>query len=150
MTQLIVSEEFHSPADRLWALLRDFGNLAAWWPPGSPIKIDRVEQEGRGVGMIRHIYYVGVPTPLSERLDDIDDDARTYRLSIVGSKMPGLVSYTAKGVVTELGADRCRLDYSADIEVAGDKESSVQKTLRFGFSQVIAGLKAATEGRAHG
>lgn len=109
MPQLIVSEGFQSPADRLWVLLRDFGNLAAWWPRGSPIKIDRVEQEGRGVGMIRHIYYVGVPTPLSERLDDIDD-----------------------------------------IEVAGDKERGVQKTLRFGFSQVIAGLKAATDGRAHG
>lgn len=145
MSQLIVNEEFNAPADRLWALLRDFGNLQAWWLPDSPIRIDRVVQEGQGVGMTRHIHYVGVPTPLSERLDFLDDDTRTYKLSIVGEKMPGLVSYSATGIVSEVGADRCRLDYTADIEATPDGEATVEKTLRFGFAQVIAGLRAAVE-----
>ena len=146
MPEMNVSEVFDAPADRLWALLRDFANLDAWWLPDSPIKIDRVEQEGEGAGMIRHIYYVGVPRPLSERLDFIDDDARTYRLSIVGEGVPGLLSYSATGVVTEMGPASCRLDYTADIEATAEKEAAVEQTLRFGFSQVIAGLRAATEG----
>jgi hypothetical protein len=144
MPQLNVSEVFNSPADTLWALLKDFGNLEAWWLKDSPIKIDRIVQEGQGVGMIRHIYYVGVPTPLSERLEFMDDDSRTYRLSIVGEGVPGLVSYRAKGVVTELGADGCRLDYTAEIQATAEKEAAVEQILSFGFSQVIAGLKEAT------
>ena len=145
MPQIIVSEEFNAPADRLWGLVRDFGNIESWWLKESPIKIDRVENEGQGAGMIRHIYYVGVPTPLSERLDFIDDDSRSYGLSIVGQGVPGLVSYSAKGVITELGPDTCRLDYRAEIEAAPEREAAVEKTLGFGFSQVIAGLKAATK-----
>jgi len=146
MSQLIVSETFNTSADRLWGLLKDFGNIESWWAKESPIKIDRVEKEGQGTGMIRHIYYVGVPTPLSERLDHIDNASRSYGLSIVGEGVPGLVSYSAKGVVTELGPDSCRLDYRAEIEASPEREAAVKKTLGFGFSQVIAGLKAATEG----
>lgn len=145
MPQIIVSEAFNSPADRLWSLVRDFGNIEPWWPKESPIKIDRVEQEGQGVGMIRHIYYVGVPTPLSERLEFLDDGTRTYGLSIVGKGVPGLVSYSARGVITETSANSCRLDYSAEIQANPEKEAAVEKTLRFGLSQVIAGLKAAVE-----
>jgi len=104
-----------------------------------------VEQEGQGVGMTRHIYYVGVPTPLSEHLEFLDDGTRTYGLSIVGKGVPGLVSYSAKGVITETATDSCRLDYRAEIEAAPDKLAAVEKTLRFGLSQVIAGLKAAVE-----
>lgn len=146
MPQLTVSEVFNTPADTLWGLVKDFGNLEAWWSKDSPIKIDRVVQEGQGVGMIRHIYYVGVPTPLSERLDFVDDDSKTYRLSIVGEGVPGLVSYSARGVITGMGNDSCRFDYTAGIQASAGKEAAVEKALRFGFSQVIAGLKAATEG----
>lgn len=145
MPQLNVSEAFNAPADRLWGLVRDFGNVEAWWLTDSPIKIDRVVQEGHGVGMTRHIYYVGVSTPLSERLDFLDDNARTYGLSIVGERMPGLLSYTARGVITETGVASCRLDYGAEIQTTPEKAAVVEKTLRFGLSQVIAGLRAATE-----
>jgi len=145
MSQITVSETFNTSADRLWGLLKDFGNIEAWWLKDSPIKLDRVVQEGQGVGMIRHIYYVGVPTPLSERLDFIDDNLKTYRLSIVGEGVPGLVSYSAKGVVSVAGPHSCILHYHAEIEATPEKEAAVEKALRFGLSQVIAGLKAATE-----
>jgi len=145
MPKLDVSEVFNVPADRLWKLVKDFGNVETWWLKDSPIRIDRVVQEGHGVGMTRHIYYVGVSTPLSERLDFLDDNARTYGLSIVGERMPGLISYTARGVITEIGTASCRLDYGAEIQTIPEKAASVEKTLRFGLSQVIAGLKAATE-----
>ena len=146
MPQLTVSEVFKTPADTLWGLVKDFGNLEAWWLKDNPIKIDRVVQEGQGVGMIRHIYYVGMPTPLSERLDYMDDGSRTYKLSIVGEGVPGLISYSAEGVITALGADSCRFDYTAGIQAIAEKEASVEQALRFGFTQVIAGLRRATEG----
>lgn len=146
MLQLTLSEEINAPADRLWSLVKDFGNIQSWWLKDSPIKIERVVQEGQGAGMIRHIYYLGVPTPLSERLDFVDDAAKTYRLSIVGEGIPGLVSYSATGVISEVGPDSCRLDYDAEIQATPEKAPRVEQTLRFGLLQVIAGLKAAAEG----
>ena len=146
MPQLTVSEVINAPADTVWRLVKDFGNIESWWLKNSPIKIDRVVQEGQGIGMIRHIYYVGVPAPLSERLEYLDDAARTYGLSIVGEGIPGLVSYSARGVITELDAGNCRLDYRAEIEAKPEKTAKVEQTLRFGLLQVIAGLKAAAEG----
>jgi len=64
----------------------------------------------------------------------------------VGEGLPGLVSYSARGVITPTGASSCRFDYTAGIQATAEKEESVEQVLRFGFSQVIAGLKAATEG----
>jgi len=145
MAEIKVNEVIHAPAEKIWGLIRDFGNVEAWWPKDSPIKIQKVVKEGQGAGMIRHIYYVGVPTPLSERLDYIDEGSKSYRLSIVGEGMPGLISYQASGVVTESGPDRCHLDYRAEVKAAPEKQAAVEKNLRFGLSQVIAGLKAASE-----
>ena len=144
MAHIEVDEVIDAPAEKIWGLIRDFGHIEAWWPKDSPIKIQKVVTEGRGAGMIRHIYYVGVPTPLSERLDFIDENSRSYGLSIVGEGMPGLISYQARGVVTESGPHSCRLDYRAEVKATPEKAIAVEKNLRFGLSQVIAGLKAAT------
>lgn len=146
MSHLNVSEVINAPAEKVWELIRDFGKIEAWWLKDSPIKIDRVEQEGTGVGMIRHIYYVGVPVPLSERLEYIDDASRTYGLSIVGEGVPGLISYSARGVVATLEANSCRLDYRADVQAKPERAAKVEQSLSFGLSQVIAGLKATVEG----
>lgn len=145
MPEIAVSEDIKAPADKLWALLENFGNLESWWLKESPIKIDHVEVEGQGVGMIRNIYYVNIVAPLSERLDYLDKESKTYKLSIVGEGLPGLISYNATGVVTSTGRDRCRFDYHAKILAIPENEVAVEKTLRFGCLQVVAGLKKAAE-----
>jgi hypothetical protein len=68
------------PARAVWGLLADFGSIQQWWPTEGPVRIDHVEVEGQGVGMIRHIYNEGIPSPVSERLDLLDHATRTIVL----------------------------------------------------------------------
>jgi uncharacterized protein YndB with AHSA1/START domain len=56
MVHLHSHHDINAPREIIWALLMDFGNIEAWWPKDAPIAIDRVELEGRGVGMTRHIW----------------------------------------------------------------------------------------------
>jgi len=48
--------------------------------------------------------------------------------------------------MSQITLSECRLDYRAEIQATPEKAAAVEKILRFGLSQVIAGLKAATEG----
>ena len=89
MVNLHSHHDISAPRDTIWGLLMDFGNIQAWWPANTPIDIERVELEGSGVGMIRHIYNVGFEGAVSERLDSLDLANYTLQLSIVGARPAG-------------------------------------------------------------
>jgi len=145
MPELKASHDFAVPAADVWALLEDFGNLAAWWPTDGPVKIARVEKEGEGVGMVRHIHHVGVPVPLSEKLEYLDPAERVLKLSIVGTLPPGMQSYHGTGAVVETGPESCRMDYSAEVATDSGKEKEVEGFLRFAWSLMFKGLTNATQ-----
>jgi hypothetical protein len=128
------------PAEAVWRLLVDFGAIQTWWPC-SPVRIDRVEVEGQGVGMVRHIYNEGIPSPVSERLDLLDHATRTIVLSIVGLRPPGMTAYIAEGRVTEIDAASCRLDYRALVTTDKGREERVRVGVLKTWSIMIQGLE---------
>jgi hypothetical protein len=128
------------PAEAVWRLLVDFGAIQKWWPC-SPVRIDRVEVEGQGVGMVRHIYNEGIPSPVSERLDLLDHATRTIVLSIVGLRPPGMTAYVAEGRVTEIDAASCRLDYRALVTTDKGREERVRVGVLKTWSIMIQGLE---------
>jgi hypothetical protein len=65
MVEVSIEREFDVSAEKLWAILADFADIS--WIPG----IEKVEIEGEGVGMIRHVTAPGLPQ-LHERMDAID------------------------------------------------------------------------------
>jgi hypothetical protein len=129
------------PAEPVWRLLADFGAIREWWPTSGPFQIDHVEIEGQGVGMIRHVYNKGIPRPVSERLDLLDQVTRTIVLSIVGQRPPGLTAYVAVGRLTEIDAASCRLDYRALITTEGGREERVRDGVLKTWSIMIQGLE---------
>lgn len=129
------------PAPAVWALLVDFGSIQKWWPTDGQVRIDHVEVEGQGVGMIRHIYNEGIPTPVSERLDLLDHATRTIVLSIVGRRPPGLTAYVAIGRLAEIDAASCRLDYSALITTDAGREERVRAGVLKTWSLMVQGLE---------
>jgi hypothetical protein len=129
------------PADPVWRLLLDFGAIQKWWPTSGPIQIDRVEVEGQGVGMIRHVYNKGIPTPVSERLDLLDAATRTIVLSIVGERPRGLTAYVAVGHLTQIDAASCRLDYRALITTEEGRKERVRDGVLKTWSIMVQGLE---------
>lgn len=139
--QITTSHELDAPADMVWTLLEDFAQIERWWPKDEPaVSIQRVELEGEGIGLIRHIYNHGFPAPVSERLDFQDRDNLTYRLSIVGERPAGLLSYQATGRIESLPGERSRLHYSSEFTTEPGREAEAEAFLRGAYALMFKGL----------
>ena len=148
MPEVTSSAVLPAPAQAVWDLLRDFGAIERWWPKEGPIQIEQVEIEGQGVGMVRHIRNKGVPNPVSERLELMDEASRTLVLSIVGNRPPGITAYVAEGHVVEIDAAHCRLDYRALITTTPGREERVRVAVLKTWAVMFQGLEAAARFRS--
>lgn len=127
-------------------MLEDFGNIESWWPSDGDVRIKEVVLEGSGVGMVRHMYNAGRSAPISEKLDFLDPDSRTLKLSVVGQRPAGLLCYQATGQVREVDARRCRLQYHSEFEVESGREAEAREFLLGAYALMFAGLEAAVTG----
>ena len=144
MHKITASREISATPDRLWRLIEDFGNIEAWWPEGAAVNIQRVELEDSGVGMVRHIYNEGMPAPVSERLDALDRESWSWKLSIVGDRPVGLVQYSASGVITPLSDSLCRVEYLGEFEAEPGREEEARQFLLGAYELMFDGLSQAT------
>lgn len=138
------SRDYSVDARPIWDLIADFGNIEAWWPKSGPVRIQRVELEGKGVGMIRHIYNEGMSAPVSERLDGINPATLTWRLSIVGDRPAGLLRYQATGTLEPLSEGGSRIAYRGEFEAAPGAEAQAREFLSGAYTLMFDGLEQAT------
>jgi hypothetical protein len=117
-------------AHEVWAIIADFGNVS--WVPG----IQKVELEGEGVGMVRHLT-VPVFPQLHERLDAIDHEKMMLDYSIPAVAYIHVKDYRARAQVFELEGDRCRVVWSGIAEADGaDDEQAIAETEAF-YASII-------------
>jgi uncharacterized protein YndB with AHSA1/START domain len=136
--------DFSAPRDTLWELLADFGNIQRWWPTGLAVDIDRVELEGQGVGMTRHIFNVGFPTAVSEQLLSIDPSTYTYSLALVNDRPAGITKYKATGTLSLIEGNKCRLSYHSEFEAELGREQEAKDFLNAAYEMMFSGLSQAT------
>lgn len=145
MLTIDVQHDMTAPLEKVWPYVEDFADIRAWWPTDQAAGIERVELEGAGIGQIRHIYSVGFPNPVSERLDFLDSSSHTWKLSIVGHRPAGLLEYQATGRLTALGPDACRITYHSEF-VAREGRAETAKAFLLGLYQsMFRGLEAAAK-----
>lgn len=139
MTTVTVTETIAGPADKVWALLSDFGGVKVGGP------ITSVEVEGEGVGMIRTLGLGGAL--VVERLDAYDADAMTFGYSILNDDSPLPVEgYSASVHITDFGTDGCRVDWSGTFEPKGASEADAVKVVEGLYKGGIAGVRKAVGG----
>ena len=139
MAEVQVTEEVKASADRVWELVRDFGDIAKWAGAG----IQSCEVEGEGVGAIRTLG-VGAGAPIRERLESHDDEKRSFQYSILDGPLP-VADYLATFQVNETGPDRCKIEWGSRFEPAGLPEEQVQGILRGVYEGGIRAIKSALE-----
>ncbi len=145
MQTLDLEYDIDAPAGRVWSFLENFGDIEAWWPKGGPVDIERVDIEGSGIGMIRHIHNKGMPAPVSEQLDYLDPDTYTLRLSIVCDRPAGLREYNAKGRLIPTGEKSCRLVYHGEFTTEEGWEDEGREFLLAAYQLMFSGLREAAE-----
>ncbi len=116
MIEVSVEREFEFGAETVWAVFADFGNVS--WVPG----VEKVELEGEGIGMIRHLT-VPVFPPLHERLEALDHEAKVLEYSIPSVQYIGVKNYHARVQVFDGGSGRCRVTISCVAEAEGMSEA---------------------------
>jgi len=135
--------DMQAPLERVWPFIENFGDIQAWWPKGEAVDIERVEMEGEGIGQIRHIYNVGFPTAVSERLDFLDPENHTLKLSLVCDRPAGLLQYQATGQLTPLGPDSCRMTYHSEFVAEEGQAEAAKEFLLGAYQLMFRGLEAA-------
>lgn len=146
MLHIETYQDLDAPAAMVWALLADFADIEKWWPSDDEtVMIERVELEGEGIGQIRHIYNRGFSMAVSERLDYQDPESLTYKLSIVGDRPVGILSYQATGWITALSDAQCRLSYRGEFATQPGQAKEAEAFLRGAYALMFRGLAQACQ-----
>jgi uncharacterized protein YndB with AHSA1/START domain len=132
---------FDAAADKVWALLADFGAIDRWWPTEGPIVIERVEVEGQGPGMVRHIFNRGARYRVSERLERLDSIERVLQLTILNRD--SVPWYLATARLIELEDGRCRLDYESEFSAPSGRENQTRDGILAAYAVMFRGLQDA-------
>jgi hypothetical protein len=134
---------FDAAAATVWALLEDFGAIERWWPTEGELVIDRVELEGRGIGMVRRIFNRGATRAVSERLDRLDSVAMVLQLSILGPDPLRTAWYQATCRIVEMDEGRCRLDYESEFTAPRGRENQSRDGILAAYKAMFIGLQNA-------
>ena len=132
MTQVSVSADFDVSSDRLWQVVADFGNVA--WIPG----MGSVRVEGDGPGMTR--YLPAGDKEIHERLESLDDEARTLVYTIPNNIPFPVTNYRATMTVEDDGAGS-RLIWTCTCEPDGISERQAEDTVRGLYDMMIGWIR---------
>jgi hypothetical protein len=136
MVAVSLEREFDVDAGRVWAILADFGDIS--WIPG----IEKVQLEGEGVGMIRHVTAPGMPV-LHERMEAIDHEKMTLDYSVPAVGYLQVKNYRARARVVALDGGRCRLIWSCESDPDGVTEAQATANSEAFYEMVMGWIGGA-------
>ena len=117
-------------AEKIWAILADFGGFLNW-AGGGQGTIEIVGEEG--IGMIRRLDLPGLGI-IGERLVARDPDAMLLSYEIAEGNPLGMDTYVAVVKLSDNGDGTCNIDWNGDMTaVEGADEAQVAESLKGSF-----------------
>ena len=130
MVEAHLQREFNVPAEKVWALLENFGDIS--WAPG----IDKIELIGSGIGMTRRLHIQGM-APIDEVLTAQDSSAMSFSYDIPrGVPMP-VTDYSANAKVSALDSGRCRIDWYGRAEPNGVSDADTVAMINGAYEMLL-------------
>jgi hypothetical protein len=137
MPEVMVTGTISASVDKVWSIVRDFGNLEWGGISGTTL-------EGDGVGAIRAFAAQGVT--IRERLETLDELGHTLTYSILEPSAIPWTGHLAKiALVPQPGVTR--VEWSGRFEPRGLSDEQVGAIVRAIFENGIRNLKRVAEGR---
>jgi len=124
-----MSTDLNVSADDLWKLVGGFNALPDWHPA---VEKSELTEEGQ----TRTLSLAGGGT-IVEKLEKVDDGARTYSYVIVDSPLP-VANYTSTMTVSGEGANST-VEWSSEFDALGSEQdaiSAVQGVYQAGFDNL--------------
>jgi carbon monoxide dehydrogenase subunit G len=140
MAKVSMSTDLNVSADQVWKLIGGFNALPDWHP--SVEKSELTEE-----GQTRTLSLAGGGT-IVEKLESVDEGARTYTYSITDSPLP-VSNYTATIKVSGEG-ENSTIEWSSDFEAAGASQEeamqAIQGVYQAGFDNLQKMFKGFSSG----
>ncbi len=105
MTELAKSVELKAAADRVWAVIGQFGDIAQWHPVIDAGRVEEVD------GKRRRLLAVTGGGTLIEQLDAVDDGAMSYSYSLIDGPLP-VEDYHSTIAVMPVDESHCRVTWT--------------------------------------
>ena len=135
MAKVSMQTTIHASADEVWNTISDFNGLPTFIPA-----IIKSSMEGSGVGAVRTLKLQDSDAPIVEKLERLDEQARTLSYSIIESPLP-LANYIATVEVRQLDEKQCELKWWSTFEPKGAPEAEEQKIVEGVYTMAFDGLK---------
>ena len=116
MTSVAMKTHLPVPASQVWQVIGGFNALPDWHP-----SVEKSVLEGGGT--VRRLTVPGAGT-IVERLDDIDDSARTYSYSIVEGPLP-VSNYAATIRVIDDEHGGCTVEWTSEFDPKGPETDAL-------------------------
>ncbi len=134
MTKVSMSANLGVSADRLWDMIGGFHSLSDWHPA-----IEKCDIEEDGKVTLRRLSLAG-GGEIVERLEQSDDDERSYTYSIVSSPLP-LNNYKSTIRVVEGEGGNAKVEWSSEFDSVGAPDTDVTKIVEGIYSAGFDNLK---------
>jgi len=135
MTDITVRRTIPASADAVWSDLRSFGGVERFLG-----MIERSEVRGSGVGATR-ICTTHDGGRLVEKLEELDDDARTLVYTIQEAPMP-FENYRSTMQVVGAGTGSSTVTWSCTFDAAPEAAGELEATMRGVYEGGLEGLEA--------
>ena len=125
------------PAQRVWEVLADYGNME--WAMGPP----KVEVIGDGIGMIRRVLIPGMD-PIDEVLEARDPEQMSYSYSIPRGLPLPLTDYRSSARVETLADGNARVHWSCECTPtdATMTEADTERLMHDTYNSLLDSLEA--------
>lgn len=137
MAKVHVKDSFDAPADKVWAVVGDFGGVGKW--AGDMVK--SCECEGEGIGAVRTLA-LAQGNPLRERLVQFDAADRSFSYAIVGASDLPVDYYVGSVKIRADGANRSTIDWVGTFDAKGAPEAVAQEIVKGIYTGAIAAIKS--------
>jgi hypothetical protein len=116
MPKFTVRRQIAAPAEAVWAILADFGDVA-WIPVAGEVQV-----EGTGPGMRRTIHGTG-ETPVIETLEWLRPEDKALAYEIENNPLP-VGRFQAVATVSDSTGPSSAVTWDIDYELLGDDETA--------------------------
>lgn len=113
MQEVHYEQNLPFPAEKVWALVSDFGSILDWLPSGN--EDSTITLTGEGVGMLRDLDMPSVGK-VQHRLDRLDHNAMSTTYSLTKGQPLGMVDYLVSVTVAAAGDDACLISFDGEFE----------------------------------
>ena len=136
--KIIVTRNFNVPAEKVWNVLEDFGNMG--WLNMADISIEVI---GEGIGMVRRVSLNG--QYIDERLESMDKKARLLTYSIEECELFPFKNYLAQMTVEKFNDLECKMTWMSDFEEGSMSKEEAESMMTFNYNTMLDSLAVHVE-----